>query len=94
MIASQSGIAGHLNIGQQVTVGGKSGVTRDIADGETVLGFPAAPGKQAKRQWIAIQKLPEMLLRLREPEKKVAELSSARPQPRQGTSPVGGYLTS
>ncbi len=74
VIASQSGIAGHLKLGQQVTVGGKSGVMRDVPDKETVLGFPAVPDKQAKRQWVAIQKLPEMMLRMRELEKKVADL--------------------
>jgi UDP-3-O-[3-hydroxymyristoyl] glucosamine N-acyltransferase len=76
VIASQSGIAGHLKLGRQVTVGGKSGVMRDIPDKETVLGFPAVPDKQAKRQWIAVQKLPEMILRMRELEKQVAELTA------------------
>ncbi len=74
VIASQSGIAGHLKLGTQVTVGGKSGVMRDVADKEVVLGMPAVPDKQAKRQWIGIQKLPDMLLRIRELEKQVAEL--------------------
>lgn len=75
VIASQSGIAGHLKLGQQVTVGGKSGVMRDIADKEVVLGMPAVPDKQAKRQWVAIQKLPEILLRVRELEKKVSDMA-------------------
>ena len=76
VIASQSGISGHLKLGRQVTVGGKSGVMRDVPDGETVLGFPAVPDKQAKRQWVAIQKLPEMMLRLRQLEKQVADLTT------------------
>ena len=76
VLASQSGVAGHLKIGSQVTVGGKSGVTRNVADKETVLGYPAVPDKQAKRQWIGIQKLPEMILRMRELEKQVAELTA------------------
>jgi UDP-3-O-[3-hydroxymyristoyl] glucosamine N-acyltransferase len=76
VIASQSGISGHLTLGRQVTVGGKSGVMRDVPDGETVLGFPAVPDKQAKRQWVAVQKLPELMLRLRQLEKQVAALSS------------------
>jgi UDP-3-O-[3-hydroxymyristoyl] glucosamine N-acyltransferase len=76
VIASQSGIAGHLKLGRQVTVGGKSGVMRDVPDKETVLGLPAVPDIQAKRQWVAIQKLPEMILRMRELEKQVAELSA------------------
>src|SRR5580692_6278836 len=75
VIASQSGIAGHLKLGQQVTVGGKSGVMRDVPDKETVLGLPAVPDKQSKRQWVAIQKLPEMMLRMRELEKQVADLT-------------------
>jgi UDP-3-O-[3-hydroxymyristoyl] glucosamine N-acyltransferase len=76
VIASQSGISGHLKLGRQVTVGGKSGVMRDVPDGETVLGFPAVPDKQAKRQWIAIQKLPEMMLTLRQLEKQLADLTA------------------
>jgi len=76
VIASQSGIAGHLKLGRQVTVGAKSGVMRDVPDQGTVLGIPAAPDKQAKRQWIAVQQLPETTRRLRELEKQVAELTA------------------
>lgn len=74
VIASQSGIAGHLKLGRQSTVGAKSGVMRDVADGETVLGIPAQPHKQMKRQWIAVQHLPEITKRLRELEQQVQEL--------------------
>jgi UDP-3-O-[3-hydroxymyristoyl] glucosamine N-acyltransferase len=74
VVASQSGISGHLKLGNQVTIGAKSGVMRDIADGETVLGIPATPDKQAKRQIIAVQHLPELLRRLRELEKQVEQL--------------------
>ena len=76
VIASQSGIAGHLKLGNQATVGAKSGVMRDIPDKGTVLGMPAAPDKQAKRQMIAIQQLPELIRRTRELEKQVAELQA------------------
>jgi UDP-3-O-[3-hydroxymyristoyl] glucosamine N-acyltransferase len=76
VIASQSGIAGHLKLGHQATVGAKSGVMRDIPDKGTVLGIPAAPDKQAKRQFIAIQQLPELIRRMRELEKQVAELTA------------------
>lgn len=74
VIASQSGIAGHLKLGRQATVGAKSGVMRDVADGETVLGIPAQPHKQMKRQWIAAQHLPELTKRLRDLEQQVQEL--------------------
>jgi UDP-3-O-[3-hydroxymyristoyl] glucosamine N-acyltransferase len=76
VVASQSGIAGHLKLGAQSIVGAKSGVMRDVAPKETVLGIPAAPDKQAKRQWIAVQRLPDMIVRLREMEKQIAELTA------------------
>ena len=71
VIASQAGIAGHLKLGNQSMVGAKSGVMRDIPDGGKVLGFPAMPAQQAKRQVIAAQQLPEMVHRLRALEKQV-----------------------
>jgi UDP-3-O-[3-hydroxymyristoyl] glucosamine N-acyltransferase len=74
VVASQSGIAGHLRLGKQVTIGAKSGVMRDIPDGGRVLGIPAAPDRQAKRQMIATQQLPEVLQRLRELEREMADL--------------------
>jgi UDP-3-O-[3-hydroxymyristoyl] glucosamine N-acyltransferase len=78
VIASQSGIAGHLTLGNQATVGAKSGVMRDIPEKGVVLGIPAQPDKQTKRQWIAAQQLPEMIKRLRELEKQVAELTAKK----------------
>jgi len=74
VVASQTGIAGHLKIGAQVTIGAKSGVMRDIPDGSTMLGIPAAPDKQFKRQIIAAQRLPELLQRMRALEREVAEM--------------------
>ncbi|HWV98543.1 MAG TPA: UDP-3-O-(3-hydroxymyristoyl)glucosamine N-acyltransferase [Candidatus Acidoferrum sp.] len=76
VVASQSGIADHLKLGDQVIVGAKSGVMRDVADGGRVLGIPAAPDRQAKRQMIALQQLPELLHRMRELEKQVEELTA------------------
>lgn len=77
VVASQSGIADHLELGDRVMVGAKSGVMRNVPAGSRVLGIPAAPDIQAKRQIIAMQQLPELLRRTRELEKRVEELSSA-----------------
>jgi UDP-3-O-[3-hydroxymyristoyl] glucosamine N-acyltransferase len=76
VIAAQSGIADHLKIGNQATIGAKSGVMRDIPDGGKVLGIPAVADKQAKRQMIAVQQLPDLIRRTRELEKQVADLSA------------------
>jgi len=61
-------------LGTQAVVGAKSGVMRDIPDGGRVLGIPAAPDKQAKRQIIAVQQLPDLIQRLRELEQQVEQL--------------------
>ncbi|MDX1953469.1 MAG: UDP-3-O-(3-hydroxymyristoyl)glucosamine N-acyltransferase [Verrucomicrobiota bacterium] len=74
VVASQAGVADHLKLGRQATVGAKSGVMRDIPDGGTVLGSPAFPDKQTKRQWIALQQLPEMIRQMRDLEKEVQQL--------------------
>ena len=43
----------------------------NIPDGEKWLGSPAQPDRQAKRQMIAIQHLPDLLKRVAELEKKL-----------------------
>ena len=76
VVAAQAGVGGHITLGRQVTVGGRAGVTRDVADKETMLGFPAQPAAQVKRQWVAAQRLPELLARLRALEKQIADLTA------------------
>jgi UDP-3-O-[3-hydroxymyristoyl] glucosamine N-acyltransferase len=72
-LAGQVGIAGHLNIGDQVIVAAQSGVMHDIPDGGKWLGAPAQPDRQAKRQIIALQQLPDLIRRVHELEKRLAE---------------------
>ncbi len=71
MLAGQSGIAGHLKIGNQATVGAQAGVMNDIPDGDNLLGTPAQPDKDMKRQFIAVRKLPELLRKVAAWEKKL-----------------------
>jgi len=71
VLAGQVGIAGHLKIGNHVSVAAQSGVMRSIPDGEKWLWSPAQPDRQAKRQMIALQQLPDLLRRFNELEKKL-----------------------
>jgi UDP-3-O-[3-hydroxymyristoyl] glucosamine N-acyltransferase len=71
VLAGQVGLAGHLKIGNKVTIGSKSGVMHNIPDGEQWLGIPAQPDKQAKRMMIAMMRLPELLRKVAEWEKKL-----------------------
>jgi len=80
-LAGQVGLTGHLKIGHQVTVAAQSGVMNDIPDGEKWLGSPACPDKEAKRQYIAVKRLPDLLRRLAELEKKFGPLLDSMPKP-------------
>lgn len=71
-IAGQVGVAGHLKIGNHVSVAAQSGVMRSIPDGEKWLWSPAQPDRQAKRQMIALQQLPDLLRRFNDLEKSLA----------------------
>ena len=73
VLGGQVGLAGHLKIGNQVTVAAQSGVMHDIPDGEKWLGSPAQPDRTTKRQWLALHQLPELLRRVKELEKQLAE---------------------
>jgi UDP-3-O-[3-hydroxymyristoyl] glucosamine N-acyltransferase len=74
-LAGQVGIAGHLKIGHHVSVAAQSGVMHNIPDGEKWLWTPAQPDRQAKRQMIALQQLPELLRRVNYLEKQLASLN-------------------
>jgi UDP-3-O-[3-hydroxymyristoyl] glucosamine N-acyltransferase len=71
VLAGQAGVAGHLKIGHQAVVAAQSGVMTDIPDGGKYLGSPAKPDRQAKREFIAIQHLPDLLKKIAAWEKKL-----------------------
>jgi UDP-3-O-[3-hydroxymyristoyl] glucosamine N-acyltransferase len=77
VLGGQAGIAGHLKIGNRVSVAAQSGVMNNIPDGEKWIWAPAQPDRQAKRQMIALQQLPELFRRVKELEKKL----SLKPEP-------------
>lgn len=75
ILAGQAGIAGHLSIGDHAVVAAQSGVMTDIPPKEKWFGSPAQPDRQTKRQLIAMQKLPELIQRINELERRLADLS-------------------
>ncbi|HSY42393.1 MAG TPA: UDP-3-O-(3-hydroxymyristoyl)glucosamine N-acyltransferase, partial [Candidatus Acidoferrum sp.] len=71
ILAGQVGVGGHLKIGNHAIVGAKSGVMHDIPDGQKWMWIPAQPDRDIKRQILAIQRLPDLLKRVAELEKKL-----------------------
>lgn len=68
-IAGQVGIAGHLRIGDRATIAAQSGVMHHVPEGQKWLGSPAQPDRVAKRQLLALERLPDLLRRVAELEK-------------------------
>lgn len=71
VLGGQVGLAGHLKIGNGVQVAAQSGVMNNIPDGEKWIWTPAQPDRQAKRQMIALQQLPELFRRVKALEKQL-----------------------
>lgn len=72
VIAAQVGIAGHVHVGSQSTLAARSGVTRDLPAGQTYLGFPAIPAGEEKRRLASINRLPQLVARVKELEAQLA----------------------
>jgi UDP-3-O-[3-hydroxymyristoyl] glucosamine N-acyltransferase len=71
MIAGQVGIAGHLAIANQTSLGAQTGVSKSITEeGQRLLGYPAIDIKDYFRSYAVYKKLPEIVHRLRDLEKK------------------------
>jgi UDP-3-O-[3-hydroxymyristoyl] glucosamine N-acyltransferase len=74
-MAGQAGIVGHVEIGDNATIGAQAGVKNDVAAGITVLGSPAGPITETKRQMLAIQRLPEMRKQMKDMQARMDQLA-------------------
>lgn len=57
VIGGQVGIVDHIKIGAGARIASQSGIMRDVAPGETVMGYPAKPAKQFWRENVAVTRL-------------------------------------
>ncbi len=70
-LAGQVGIADHVTIGDRVKVGSKSGIDKNVPDGEIRFGYPALPGMQYHRSSAVFKTLPELARRVTALEKEI-----------------------
>jgi UDP-3-O-[3-hydroxymyristoyl] glucosamine N-acyltransferase len=78
LLAGQVGISGHLTIHDNVIVYAQSGIGGDIPAGAVMSGSPAFDAKDWRRAITAFPRLAELLKTVRQLEKRVQELESAR----------------
>ncbi len=76
MLLGQVGVADHVTVGEGAILGAQAGAPRDVPAGETMLGSPARPARQARRIWAAESELPELVRRLRALERRVEQLEA------------------
>ena len=59
-LAGQAGLVGHIRVGDGATIGAQAGVTKDVPEGVVLLGSPAIPHVEFKRQVAALARLPDL----------------------------------
>lgn len=74
--AGQVGVAGHLKIGDRALIAGKAGVTTSLPGGEGYSGYPAVPMKEDMKARALVRRLPKLVERVKELEKKLKQQGS------------------
>ena len=71
VFGGKSGVADHVTIGSDVVFAAGSLVAGNVPSNRVMLGVPAQPRDQATRQIIALRRLPRMLEKLAEVQKRL-----------------------
>ena len=79
-LAGQVGVAGHLTIGDGVVATAQTGIPSSVEAGEVISGYPAIDNREWLKASAVFTRLPELQKRLRELERRVAELTGERPK--------------
>ena len=72
-LAGQVGVADHVTIGNCVKIASKSGIDKDVPDGEIRFGYPALPGMQYHRSFAVFKNLPDLRSRVDALERKLKD---------------------
>lgn len=81
-IAGHVGTVGHIHIGSGAILTAKSGVTKDVPEGQTWRGAPARPIKEQMEMEAHIQQLPQLAKRLKALEGKKTGATAPRKKKR------------
>ena len=74
MIGGQAAINGHLSIADDTKIVGQSGVVKTVKEAVTLMGTPAIPLNDFKKSSVGFRKLPFILSKLEEIEKKIKDI--------------------
>jgi UDP-3-O-[3-hydroxymyristoyl] glucosamine N-acyltransferase len=75
MVGGQAGISGHITIIDQTKIVAQSGIPGSVKKAETLMGSPGIPMDDFKKSYFGFRKLPFILDKLQELEKKIKSLT-------------------
>ncbi|HSI73225.1 MAG TPA: UDP-3-O-(3-hydroxymyristoyl)glucosamine N-acyltransferase [Fimbriimonas sp.] len=78
-MAGMVGLGDHLKIASDVTIAARSATTSDVDEPGVYMGFPLRPVQEELRITALLGRLPNMAKRLKELERRLAELESNSP---------------
>lgn len=76
IFGGQSAAAGHIKIGDNVTLAARGGIPNDVDDNQDLAGAPAMPHREWLKAAMTTQHLPEMRRELKGLKKQIEELQS------------------
>lgn len=74
ILGGQVGVHGHLTIGKGVVAASRAVITKSIAPGQKISGFPAQPLPTEQRFQAALRRVPDHIKAIRDLTKRVEEL--------------------
>lgn len=78
LMGGQTGIADHVKVASNSRFGARSGIASSITEPGDYFGFWARPHRQALREMVASERLPEALKTIAKLEERIAALEKAR----------------
>lgn len=75
MIGGQAGISGHLHIADGTKIVAQSGIPSTVKKAEVLMGSPGIPMEDFKKSYFGFRKLPFILNKIQEIDKKLKELT-------------------
>jgi len=78
LVGGQAGISGHLHIADGTKIVAQSGIPSTIKKADTVMGSPGIPIDDFKKSYFGFRKLPFILNKIAEFDKKLKELTKEK----------------
>jgi UDP-3-O-[3-hydroxymyristoyl] glucosamine N-acyltransferase len=73
-VGGHSAFPGHITVGSRNKIAGKSAPTGNIGSDSTLMGVPAIPDKEFKRNYISQKRIPDLIKQVKSMKKEIEDL--------------------